>query len=387
MIRSSDLTSNYLESKTRLNGIHLNSFSNTKNPIRIGSMSFEAIIFDLCYCIITNEAKREKRLKRLNLIVEIYNQIYGNLCSSLNDAIIQTNFVDIGDDESLTTEKLLEILHRQLNGEQTSINVKKHFSAFCTNTINKDGDVYDVMTKIAIIAFDRLLLNASSFENDVCTFELLKGAQLIFKGGCAIGKFLFQFKHADLDNKSIWDVLEQNKKDFIMSSFIKGGDNDTSIYFENIKLLSKIFDKDSISNSIKIIAATLSQILSDVCLEFDLSNMLLKHSSNLCKNSKFLLGDQECTFTSRESKGFHIDMNVLEPYINREQSQVFLTHSFVQFDMSKEKIAKFELVRVKLGFSSSIDNMLIKTYSELLDVSLIHYESHTPFPKDWVPIQ
>jgi uncharacterized protein YfkK (UPF0435 family) len=78
-------------------------------------------------------------------------------------------------------------------------------------------------------------------------------------------------------------------------------------------------------------------------------------------------------------------MLCLDPYTNHIPSQVFTTQSKVEFSI-RDKVVKFELVRAKLGFRATCNDMIVNTYSELLDISLEYPESAAIFPKKWVAI-
>jgi hypothetical protein len=300
----------------------------------------------------------------------------------------------------------------------------------CTKAINKDGDVYDLMMKVAIITFTRLLLNKRMYENDQCATELLSCAQLIFKGGAAIGKFLFK-------QKPFWNKLTKDQQEEIHLSFIFGGDNDTSIYFINMKQVMKKYGEMTTSKAIIEIASRMQQILWDTCQEFNIDQLLSIHSDNATQDP-ILFAEHEFGLTTREAIGFqlkevesyemdefeivnyedlneefdmvnyedlneefemvnHEDLNeefklikkqtmlCLDPYTDHIPSQVFTTQSKVEFSI-RDKVVKFELVRAKLGFRATCNDMIVNTYSELLDISLEYPESAAIFPKKWVAI-
>lgn len=380
------------------------SFSN-----RIGTVSIEAALYDMCQCVIYNTDKREKRIRRINQLIKYY-EAYGHVFS---DNLL--DFVEIASAQPIaketaaaTSAELLTSLRTELANDANSVDgivyfdisdnwsppVQKAFHGSCTKFINQDGDVYDIMSQVAIIAFCALLQDDALFANDDCGAELLSGAQLIFKGGAAIGKFLFQ-KHP------IWDQLTDAEKTDIFTSFISGGDNDTSIYFANMKTVAKKHQPEQISQAIRQMSSRLNEILFQVCEEFQVVKLLSKHSTQMVQSQ---IEFAECAFdmSIRKTKGFQLtnvdahcedgfdvidERMALIPYKERKSSHVFTTQSKVEFQIGTDKLAKFELIRAKLAFMAKCDDMSVGTYSELLDISIGYPESSSLFPKQWTSVQ
>jgi hypothetical protein len=410
---------------------------------RFGTMSIESALHDLCQCAINNMDKRAKRIRRIALITEIYEQIGHKFSPDLRETIEMVKLLQVQDEQEKTSDEKITKLRQELSNEAEIQNGKiyfetgewvppivKHFHSMCTKAINKDGDVYDLMMKVAIITFTRLLLNKRMYENDQCATELLSCAQLIFKGGAAIGKFLFK-------QKPFWNKLTKDQQEEIHLSFIFGGDNDTSIYFINMKQVMKKYGEMTTSKAIIEIASRMQQILWDTCQEFNIDQLLSIHSDNATQDP-ILFAEHEFGLTTREAIGFqlkevesyemdefeivnyedlneefemvnyedlneefemvnHEDLNeefklikkqtmlCLDPYTDHIPSQVFTTQSKVEFSI-RDKVVKFELVRAKLGFRATCNDMIVNTYSELLDISLEYPESAAIFPKKWVAI-
>lgn len=386
---------------------------------RFGTMSIESALSDLCQCAINNTDKRAKRIRRISLIADIYQQFGHEFSPDLLETIEMVKLLPVQDEQEQTPAEKLAKLRQELSNEAEMRNGKiyfetgewtppiaKHFHGMCTKAINKDGDVYDLMKKVAIITFARLLSNKQAYETNQCATELLSSAQLIFKGGAAIGKFLFE-------QKPFWNQLTKDQQDEIRSSFILGGDNDTSIYFINMKEVTKKYGQTTVSKAIVEIASRMQQTLWETCQEFKIDQMLSVHSDNAAWDPIPFAG-HEFALTTREATGFQLKevdsyeldefemvsheesneefewvekptMLCLAPYNGRAPSQVFTTQSKVEFSI-KDKCVKFELVRAKLGFRASCDDMDVNTYSELLDISLEYPESAALFPKKWAAI-
>ena len=386
---------------------------------RFGTMSIESALSDLCQCAVNNTDKRAKRINRISMIADIYQQFGYEFSPDLLETIEMVKLLPVQDEQEQTPAEKLAKLQQELSNEAETQNGKiyfetgewvppvvKNFHGMCTKAINKDGDVYDLMMKVAIIAFARLLSNKQAYETDQCAIELLAGAQLIFKGGAAIGKFLFE-------RAPFWNRLTKDQQDEIRSSFILGGDNDTSIYFINMKKLTKKYGEATVSKAVVEIASRMQQTLWETCQEFKIEQMLSVHSDNAAKDPIPFAG-HEFALTTRQATGFQLKevdsyeldefemvsheesneefewvekptMLCLAPYNDHAPSQVFTTQSKVEFSI-KDKCVKFELVREKLGFRATCKDMNINTYSELLDISLEYPGSAELFTKKWAPI-
>lgn len=373
---------------------------------RVGTMSVESALFDMCACVIYDTDKREKRIKRIQHLFKLYTAwgyVFDDDLIVLIEAALTQQVVE---SKQQNSDDMLTALQKYLAANKESENVViyydagiwippvcKTFHEMCTKIINQDGDVYDIMMKIAVIAFSYLLNDYTGYQHQQCATQLLSGAQLIFKGGAAIGKFLFQ-KHP------IWNTLTNAQKDEIVSSFILGGDNDTSIYFANMTEVAKEHDSKLVSETIAEIAIHMERILFGVCEEFKVVEQLSQHSTSMI-NSQISFADREFNISTRKTKGFRMTDDdeyesdgfvftekamCLIPYEDKNASQVFTTQSKVEFKIGQSNLAKFELVRAKLGFLAKHGNMEVSTYSELLDISIGYPENTSLFPKKWTVI-
>lgn len=361
---------------------------------RVGTLSVESAIADICQCIVNNTEKREKRIKRVQLIHQIYQSQGYEFAPEVVEMMNYVTTLPVDESTStLSDAQLMEKLVLELNHENDFVNgqlifdvsgefvppVAKAFHSHCTKEINKYGDVYDIMSKVGMIT---LALLVSSQTESECERELLSGVQLIFKGGAALGKFLFQ-------KQSWWNTLTVDQQKEIQTSFILGGDNDTSFYFSNAKEVTKRYGLEHVSQQITAVSEKTDTILSMVCEEFCISDLISNHSQMLAKESIFTFGGESFNFQSRKASGFcltKVDATKmsLTPH-QRPESHVFTTQSRVEFTVG-DKTVKFELVRAKLGFTANLQKLQLNTYSELLDISLEYPDSAILFKKAFVSV-
>lgn len=374
---------------------------------RFGTLSIESAVADLCQCVLNNPEKRDKRLRRISMLVDTYQEFGYQFTADILEAIDMVSCLPLQETEEKSAVEQIEMLQRETAHENVADQngviyfeiaeewvppIAKHFHSVCTKAINKDGDVYDIMLKVGIIAFARLLASKQVEDTNPCVVQLLSGAQLIFKGGAAIGKFLFE-------QTSFWNRLSTDQQNKIRSSFIFGGDNDTSLYFLNMKEVELQYGGNAVSEAVVEIASCLQQVIWDTCQEFHIDRMLTIHSQFAVQDT-ILFAECEFKVNNRKAAGFRLtelievdDHEVdeqpswlcLTPYENHKPSQVFTTQSKVKFSVG-DKVVKFELVRAKLGFCATCDDISVNTYSELLDISLEYPESAVLFPKKWKTI-
>lgn len=400
------------------------------HQFRLGTLSLFSALSDLANCCLVDTQKRSKRKARINLICEHHPEAK-KLPSDLRKLI---KLVDLLPDDTTTNEKnteehnlhklLEEITHepKHINGVpvfETGIAwvppASKLFHGFCTKTINQDGEVYELMTQIATVVLYRLLLTRDANQWSSLAKELISGAQIIFKGGVALGKFLFE-------EKPWWDSYTPEVKEQIRSAFIYGGDNDTNLHFANMKLLKKKYSESEINSELTAIAKKVEVILWDVCVEFDKEILQrVQPKSQELLRERFELGGLTYTFTQRKSSGFEIckkpgeflgptESELFDDFVvieepdyevigekdkeflclyakTRDSRNVFTTQSTVEY-ITEDKSGRvaFELIRAKLGFTAECDEIQITTYSELLDISVEYCDSRCFFKKCFVSV-
>lgn len=361
---------------------------------RVGTLSVESAIADICQCIIINPEKREKRINRVHLIRQIYQSKGYEFSPEVVEMMNQAVSLLVDSSTSTPSDaQFMEKLVSEQNYENNFPNgqlifkisreyvppVVKAFHGHCTKEINKYGDVYDIMSKVGLITLARLVSSQTESE---CERELLSGVQIIFKGGAALGKFLFQ-------KQPWWNTLTIEQQKEIQTSFILGGDNDTSFYFSNVKEVTKRYGLEHVSQQIVQISTKTDTILSMVCEEFCIMNLISNHSQMVVNDSIFTFGGEQFDFQLRQASGFRLTKvdatrMSLTPH-QRPWSHVFTTQSRVEFTVC-EKTVKFELVRAKLGFTAISQKLRLNTYSELLDISLEYPDSADLFKKAFVSV-
>jgi hypothetical protein len=207
---------------------------NSKQNFRLGTLTLESALSDLAQCCITSTEKRAKRKSRIALIRELHS----GASRISSDTLFTLAEVDKLDDsiepQGDSPDDLLQSLLLELTKDKEIINktsvfqfggewippVSKHFHGFCTKAVNQDGDVYDLMSKVAGITLHRLLLSTIDGAWSELALRLLAGAQIIFKGGAALGTFIFK-------KSKEWGKLSTENKDRIIKAFIAGNHEGT----------------------------------------------------------------------------------------------------------------------------------------------------------------
>ncbi len=404
----------------QLNGESL--WTEKKSKFRLGTMSLDSALDDICQCFITNAEKRTKRLARINMILQMYA---GYQFSPATCQKLKTVFDMPIDDLEAVDEDEIALFRRlvsETESERKMIHgitvyetgtafvppVAKQIHGFCTKSVNQDGDVYNLMTKVATIVLHRLLMTSDDKTWSETSRKMLAGAQIIFKGGAALGTYLFK-------KSKVWARLTDEQKSAIEQSFILGGDNDTSLNFVNLKDLKKSVSADEINSSIFAISNKMNEILWNVCDEFQDDIMeLLRVKINRLTDLQFEFAGQEFMFSEREATGFQMkfmdggelqatkeavdeDFDMIgdadKKFIcffnaDKPKKTVFTTQSTVEFPspLDNGKTVNFELVRAKLGFVAKGADITVNTYSELLDISVEYAHSDVLFNKEYVAI-
>lgn len=419
----------------KLNNRQIAKFKSEQN-FRLGTLTLESALSDLAQCCITSTEKRGKRKSRISLIRELHPGAT-HISSDTRFTLAEVDKLDDGvDPQGDSSDVLLDRLISEITSERKLINeisvfqcggkwippVSKQFHGFCTKTVNQEGDVYDLMSEIAGITLHRLLLSTRDDAWSELALRLLAGAQIIFKGGVALGTFIFK-------KSRVWETLSAEDKDRIITAFIAGGDNDTSLHFATMKDIKKdaSIALEQINREICQIAKKTTQILWDVCLNFqeDIMSLLNKKSLQL-ETQKFQFGTGKFGFKARSASGFDIQKRCKGEITNVEQTtqeadddfllieeepdadvigdeaqyylcyypserrpqQVFTSQSTVEFPspFDRDENVAFELVRAKLGFTAQCDDIQINTYSELLDISIEYAHSACLYKKQFTSV-
>jgi hypothetical protein len=232
---------------------------------------------------------------------------------------------------------------------------------------------------IAIISFKELVTEAvSNVGTSKLRRDLLSTATLVFKGGAAMGKFLF------LGDEQRWESLSDEDKQCVKEMFINGGDNDTSVSFHeqpsaerseedmNQEIGSILYDLEGIVLRnvgvfhIDEIIEEYIDLTADGVMEFAGKQFSFERSSR----SSFMIVDKDAT---------HLE---LLPFTDVHRP-LFGSISYIEFDNIQGKKVKFFLARIKAGFCAVMDcandPLRFNCYAECLDISACCIDSADPF--------
>ena len=264
------------------------------------------------------------------------------------------------------------------------------FNNFCKDILNDDGMVYNICTYISIIALKEIIDYKAQSTSPIYDI-LLNSAQLVFKGGASIGKFIL------LDNKDLWNKLSDEEKKFANHNFIKGGDNDTTIKFNKDKLKQFLqtnnnYTISDINKQIQKFIFVLSSILQHLIEKYKVRNIIEKYILNI-NNSIYTYADNDFIFLDRTSKSYaiiedQIDSEYLRKInfnFNYDMNQIYNSTSYVEFINKNNQNFKFYLTRIKCGFlteqlipntllinneNNKIKKIKANCYAECLDISI-----------------
>lgn len=351
---------------------------------RFAVMSAESVILDLIYCLENSTMKQEKRIKRLLFMLKFFNQELSpetevRLVLAINRCYEQIEEQEENDQEEETEqseddESMLKRLYEEC-APATAVQehsdivfdkrdplapfvppLKQVFNDSCKNAVNSDGKVYDIFAAVATIAFDELL---SAVRQSPLRQALYEKAKLVFKGGASIGKFLFQ------QNKKLWDSMLEDDKQFVIESFINGGDNDTTLCFGKVDG----YPVGDVNNEIGAILYDMQLHMLDVVKRYNVKELIADY---LRVDASVEFAGQTFAIEAREGASFHIverNQQQMELLFLGDRGQVFGSISYLEFPNSKGEMIKFFLARLKAGYKAVLGEHAINCYSELLDVS------------------
>jgi len=197
-------------------------------------------IDDLAKSMKSTDMKLKKRCTRMKCLADLFTIYAVSLCISLDDLTyirhVAAEAIDDAERRLLVLEdevqpfKFSDIFESSLNNPlflrpaldapqvQTA---KQFFDGQMKDALNGDfPEIYHAMTAIAVVSFYEFTQVVP--EDDEVSRALKKSAKLVFKGGAAIGHFLFKNK----------GLSEEHKGD-LFKLFMMNGDNDTSIVFDD----------------------------------------------------------------------------------------------------------------------------------------------------------
>ncbi len=342
------------------------------------TMTPESIVRDLTMCLNSTSNKMDKRIKRLEMCLLHFKRLPRRVVERARDAITSArsrrddpNVANVGNQISPSAiDSLFENKHCNVfkaNGlfDQPASSAKDIFNSYAKDVVNETGEVYDIASMIAIIAYYRLYSSMASFiEYDRL---LIKKSSLVFKGGAAVGKFLISSNKRTKTEKEFFDT------------FVKGGDNDTSMSFHNVDSLSP----EEIFYGIERIMESYMGHVNAVCDEYDVEAIIRPHTSKVC-GALIEVAEQRFQFEDGKCQSFSIrDYAVVdgEQYkciigLSAPRS-LYISKSLLDFVHNKARSC-FYLGRVKKAFNvRNVYGDKIAVNSEILDVSLI-----TPYSTD-----
>jgi hypothetical protein len=346
------------------------------NPDDYLVMDFDSTVEDVISCIEASDNKLEKRIKRLEMLV-----MYGVLNGCLSDNtlakaryVIKTKKISKESNNKSTTKpdvfvndlfaKSSDVFEGQGLFEGPKNDVKKVFNSFAKDVVNESGEVYDIMTYLVVIAFNQFKKLKFYGLNE----ELKKDAHLIFKGGASIGKFLIKNYSSDAEKKLFFDT------------FVRCGDNDTSIKFGDVKG----YEQYDIYKAQEFLTEQFNVCLLDCFNKYDIERVI-KHWTDLVVGRAKEELDMLFMFADGKCKSFKIvdyakvDQQEFKRIVttNTVESSIYSTISTLDFVAGGVRNSFF-LTRLKKAYvlMSYKGNECIVN-SELLDVSVV-----SPFSTD-----
>ena len=350
-------------------------------------------MLDLCYCIENAGVKLEKRISRVLFLARMYpgavdTQMHDRIVSVVSNALDKSPQVEVAP----TMKQLLTEISKPEGPvpEEASFPktdpkapfvplLKKHFDGHCTKLLNADGDVYNIFCTLAckaitVLEFDPM---ASSLRK-----ELLRKCKLVFKGGAAIGKFLF------IGNPELWGSMNAMDRQFVLDNFVNGSDNDTSLIFDD-SIRDYGFSDEEVN-------AEIGSIIQDMQLDLIKSSeayegLLQEYVQNVV-GSTFTFAGEEFKIKARKAKHITIidngnNMNVVN--IGNRRSHLHSSLEFKQFANPKGEMNKFFLARMKVGYRAVCTrntSVFVNCFAECLDISAMCIDTAKLCPMTYQPL-
>ena len=362
----------------------------------------KAAMLDLLQCLETAISKSEKRMQRLLLLAKAFpDAVTASMSHRFQE--YQHRMLETMEPTTPTQVSTLSELaeHLRIPEKKDGSDVKfakrdptetfvqspkQVFNDMLKVIVNKDGQVYDIFSAVAIIAFHRLKTTVSS---SLIRTLLLARCKLVFKGGASIGKFLFQ------SNPEVWNKLSSDEKSTVFNAFNKGGDNDTGLKFERVEMPGLT---DELQNAeIASIIYDLMIMVKEVIAEFRVDELVDEYLVEPTHTMHELDGSY-FSVAQRKANGFTIveqneDKMVLVPCVEEAPGALFNTVTKVEFQsmnhMGDNKLTQFYLGRVKASYRFKLqqqaDNgvehvgLEFNAYAECLDISASLIGSYSAF--------
>lgn len=367
--------------------------------ITIVVLTAATVIEDLLQCLENNpNSKREKRIERLTFMHRMFEDYLSEeLCERISECLNRLMDLPNSTAHSLTSglEQLKEEELRcpeHNNGDSILLPkrdpsipfvqpLKQAFNDVCKQRLNSDGVVYDIFFDVVRVAYTDLM---RSYSPAALRGILLASSKLVLKGGAATGKFLFR------NDESMWSSMSQKDKQYVMDTFINGGDNDTSIVFDK-SVLDLGFSVSQVNNEIASIMNDMQQHILRVTREHDVQSRIDAYiASALTAPVEF--DGVSFQLSKRDSSSFVIldkdEQHSELVYLNNNRANLFGSQSYCEFPDSKGDMIKFYLARVKVAYkaSSMQENFSLNCYAECLDVSAACIDSAVLCRSEYKPI-
>lgn len=349
----------------------------------IVTISPETCIEDLIYCIRTNPKKLAKRIKRLTFCLKCFTDIPESMKQRAESTIAEYSPNIVSNNQGFNEEYFRQ-LHSIEEFFCTSTDTKipffiesdsdpanALFNEELKKCVNGDGEVYKIFSLVAVVALAMMKSSMDKSCEDAYTKQAVRDMKLVFKGGAAMGHFLFR-------DPQIWERLSVDDQEYVKSSFINGGDNDTSLIFTNeVDDESRGYLLQSYMNHV-----------SEVLKVFRVEKLVKKYIRQAENNTVVCFGDEYFIQASKRRSYDIIDyvegIKTISFHKKMSKSNLYFTHSKCSFD-TRDGRSDFYLSRIKAAFqvystnSLAIWNKKISCNAECLDVSVATSKDVRPF--------
>lgn len=343
----------------------------------------QTCVEDLVYCIRTNPKKLEKRIKRLRFCLKSFSNLPVELRERAESTISEFEPQIVNNDNGINEEyfrQLHSIEEFFLTSSTTSVPffiesdldpANALFNDELKKSVNADGNVYKTFAYVAVIALSLMKSIVDKSHQDYETKQAVKDMKIVFKGGASMGHFL-------LREPTIWNSLSSDEQEYVNSSFIKGGDNDTSLSFEQ-----------NVSDELRrTLLHSYMEIVANMMEVFRVDRLVKKYIRQTERNSIVCFGDEFFIQASKRRSYDIVDyaegIKTLSFRRDVQKQNLYFTHSHCSFD-TRDGRSDFYLSRVKAAFQVySADSMTrwnkkISCNAECLDVSVATSKDVRPF--------
>lgn len=353
------------------------------SSLRCKVMNPESFVLDMIQCLENNRgSKQDKRTRRIQDMFKHFDESIttptverlSNALHNLKDnasvapatkaSTLEDLLAEMKDVSSMESSEI--VFAKQLPTDTYKPFVKQFFHDECKKIVNQTGDVYDVFTAIAVISYNELLCDS---DTTAIRQHLLKSSYLVFKGGASAGKFLFR------QNKKLWESMTAFDKKQITDSFIKGGDNDTSLMFDKKAVRNGMFSIEDMNNEIGSLITDLQLLVLENVKKFNVEK-IIKEQLLSANNAVVEFDKREFVIKQRKASSFMIaDRNERESeilFIDDIPEFLFGSSSYLEFASRDGEMIKFHLARVKAGYQAIIvgdEDIKVNCYAECLDIS------------------